>query len=119
MSFGEGNLRERVDELKKLNGELCAEVNRKDALIRKLEAEIAERSEAHEANIGAVIKEHAEMNRFTKAQMAETEHVNGMLRKRIHILESLVRDMASGEAWEDMRIGQRMAELGLLGDDAR
>ena len=35
------------------------------------------------------------------------------LRKRVAELESLVQDMASGDAWEDRRIEQRMAELGL------
>ena len=52
MSFGEGNLRTavaeltaenhdletRIDKLMALNGELCAEVNAKDARIRELES---------------------------------------------------------------------------------
>ena len=35
------------------------------------------------------------------------------LEKRVAELESLVRDMASCDAWEDRRIEQRMAALGL------
>lgn len=44
MSFGDGNLRERVgdlnrqvDKLQRANGELCAEVNRQERRIRELE----------------------------------------------------------------------------------
>lgn len=45
MSFGDGNLRERVgdlnrqvDKLQRVNGELCAEINRQERRIRELEA---------------------------------------------------------------------------------
>lgn len=45
MSFGDGNLRERVgdlnrqvDKLQRTNGELCAEINRQERRIRELEA---------------------------------------------------------------------------------
>ena len=44
MSFGDGNLRERVgdlnrqvDKLQRVNGELCAEINRQERRIRELE----------------------------------------------------------------------------------
>ena len=45
MSFGDGNLRERVgdlnrqvDKLQRVNGELCAEINRQERRIRELES---------------------------------------------------------------------------------
>ena len=44
MSFGDGNLRDRVgdlnrqvDKLQRVNGELCAEINRQERRIRELE----------------------------------------------------------------------------------
>lgn len=44
MSFGDGNLREKVgdlnrqvDKLQRVNGELCAEINRQERRIRELE----------------------------------------------------------------------------------
>ena len=37
MSFGEGNLHEKVDRLKDVNGKLCAEINRQERRIRELE----------------------------------------------------------------------------------
>ena len=69
---------------------------------------------------------HVENERL-KEKVAELEAdvdrvkvVNGELcdeinrqERRIRELESLVRDMASGDAWEDHRIEQRMAELGI------
>ena len=46
MSFGDGNLRERVgdlnrqvDKLQRVNGELCAEINRQERRIRELESD--------------------------------------------------------------------------------
>ena len=45
MSFGDGNLREKVgdlnrqvDKLQRVNGELCAEINRQERRIRELES---------------------------------------------------------------------------------
>lgn len=40
MSFGDGNLHDRVDKLETTNGELCAEINRQERRIRELEAVI-------------------------------------------------------------------------------
>lgn len=37
MSFGEGDLHERIDNLMETNGELCAEINRQERRIRELE----------------------------------------------------------------------------------
>ena len=112
------------------HGVLCAEVNRKDARIRELEAEIAEREENCVANMRTVIKDHAEMNRFTRAQLAETERVNEMLRIRARELESLARSLFStmntlrlnGHAPTGRQLDhfeKRMAALGLLDGDAR
>ncbi len=141
MSFGEGDLHEQVDKLMDLNGVLCAEVREKDARIRELESELAKREDAHSAelsereencvaNMRTVIKDHAEMNRFTRAQLAETERVNEMLRIRARELESLARSLFStmntlrlnGHAPTGRQLDhfeKRMAALGLLDGDAR
>lgn len=49
MSFGDGNLREKVgdlnrqvDKLQRVNGELCAEINRQERRIRELEERLRE-----------------------------------------------------------------------------
>lgn len=36
MSFGDGNLRARIDHLEEVNGELCAEINRQERVIERL-----------------------------------------------------------------------------------
>ena len=60
MSFGEGNLHERVERLAETNGYLCAEINRQqeriedlDELVRDLYADLMEYGctpNAHKAN---------------------------------------------------------------------
>lgn len=64
---------DQIDKLKRLNGELCAEINEKDRRIRELETENDELLEAW-SNQAKTIYEQI---------------------KRIRNLESLVRDMYS------------------------
>ena len=42
MSFGDGNLRERIDHLEEVNGELCAEINRQERVIERQAERIRE-----------------------------------------------------------------------------
>ena len=42
MSFGDGNLRERIDRLEEVNGELCAEINRQERVIEQQAERIRE-----------------------------------------------------------------------------
>ena len=42
MSFGDGNLRARIDHLEEVNGELCDEINRQERVIERQAERIRE-----------------------------------------------------------------------------
>lgn len=42
MSFGDGNLRARIDHLEEVNGKLCAEINRQERVIERQAERIRE-----------------------------------------------------------------------------
>ena len=66
------------------------------------EGDLHEKCEMYRRQLGGV-------NAANNRKSAEIRR----LRKRVAELESLVCDMASCDAWEDRRIEQRMAALGL------
>ena len=104
MSFGEGNLHERIDKLADTNGKLCAEINRQERVIEDLN------------NALAIEHRHFEVTR--ERWMKRGEEI-ARQRERIADLESLVRDMY--KKLLDVPCGRdeigeiidRVAELGL------
>ena len=118
MSFGEGNLRTavaeltaekreleaRIDKLMALNGELCAEVNAKDARIRELESEIT-------AN-------HVEtcLHRSLRREMEEeADDYEALLRdwSRWHSMHVFDRESAHAKGKLYDSIAERMRKFGL------
>jgi len=112
MSFGEGNLRTavaeltqekreleaRIDKLMALNGELCAEVNEKDARIRELERErdaliVVDWWTDEHGDTHVVAANDEEICHYVKGEHAEMSGKALVeLKSRVHELESFVSD---------------------------